>query len=227
MHFLDATPNRYAEAHRRVMRTQDEASVGNQFRIGVRRWLRPQHMRGPKSPGRESQRGSKARRADRALGRNRNAAYPQPAQTRRVRVVGDSRENGFEDSPSPVLRDRRAVPHITLAQTRADVELQLADPLRLGGEPPVAGDGSVVQHGGETPDAARQSRSHERGVSSHGGFDQHRAVAMNFFDWEKMFKPLSPALPPMGGGGAVRQVRRPESASDLCFRSGSEAAGCS
>src|SRR5437762_13879627 len=156
-------------------------------------------MRGPESPCRESQRGSKAKRPDRALRGNRDAADPQPAQAGRASVVDDPRENRSEDSLSPVLRNRRAVPNVALARTRPDVELQLADPLRLGGEPPVTGDGSV-HHRGETPDAARQSRSHERSLASHGRFDQRRAVAVDLLDREKMLKPLSPTLPPMGGG---------------------------
>src|SRR5437899_8776060 len=91
----------------------------------------------------EVQRRPEARWAQGLLGGDRDAADPQSLQPLLAGNVRDSDQQGTEDPLTTVLVDRGAVPDVTLARPRSDLELRLADPLRARREPPVTAEGAI------------------------------------------------------------------------------------
>ena len=143
----------------------------------------------------------KPRRAHRPLRGDGDAADPEPSKAIREREVRDADQQGSKDSFAPLLDDRGAVPDVSVAGARIDLELELPDPFRLRGQPAVPGDRSV-HHRGEAANAASKPRSYQGCLTTHRGVKQRRAVPMNFLDRKERRT-----------GGLIAQVRRPECAA--------------
>src|SRR6266851_4194620 len=154
----------------------------------------------------EGQNRREAGRAKRLLRRNRNASNPEAAQPIVTGTVPDPREQRAQHSATPVRRQREAVPDVALTRTRCDGQLELADPLRLGGQPAVPGQLTAYPDP-ETAAPPRHARGDKVSFRAHGRGDQgsgNRVDLSNF-----------PAWP----GGERRRprnakIRRPESASN-------------
>src|SRR6266851_465996 len=162
----------------------------------------------------EGQNRREAGRAKRLLRRNRNAANPEAAQPLVAGTFPDPREQRAQDSVTPVRRQREAVPDVALTRTRCDGQLELADPLRLSGQPAVPGELTVHPHP-ETAAPPRHARRDEVSFGAHGRGDQEsgNGVDLSYFAGRRrLIRPsgASRHLPARRGG----QIRRPESASN-------------
>lgn len=110
------------------------------------------------------------RRFHRSLRRNSDASDPQTPDPFSKRDRGDAHKERTKDAPTPVLADRRAVPDVAFAGTWADLELQLTDPFRPYGQPPISRH-APVDDDREASAAPRESQSDEIGFAAHRGFD--------------------------------------------------------
>jgi hypothetical protein len=114
--------------------------------------------------------------------------------------LGDADEQRAEDPLAAVLIDGGAVPDVSLARARPDLELELADPFRACRKPAVAAQGAVDPHR-KAAASSRETRRDEVAVGAHHRDEWCSPLRVDLLDGEQRRT-------------RRRQVRRPQSASD-------------